>query len=99
MTGRNRGLLGWSQQDLAKHAGVGVVTVHQLEAAISQPRRATLDVVQRAFKAAGVEFTNGDQPGVRLTAAAARQLIAAHKRQPNIEKKRRSAKRGEKRQC
>jgi transcriptional regulator with XRE-family HTH domain len=98
VTGRNRGLLGWSQQDLAKHAGVGVVTVHPLEAAISQPRRATLDVIQRAFEAAGVEFTNGDQPGVHLTAAAARQLIAAHKRQPNIEKKRRSAKRGEKQQ-
>ena len=71
MTGRNRGLLGWSQQDLAKHAGVGVVTVHQLEAAISQPRRATLDVIQRALEAAGVEFTNGDQPGVRFTKAAA----------------------------
>ena len=39
------------------------MTVHQLEAAISQPRRATLEVIQRAFEAAGVEFTNGDQPG------------------------------------
>jgi DNA-binding XRE family transcriptional regulator len=28
-----RGLLDWSQLDLAKFAGVGVVTVHQLEAA------------------------------------------------------------------
>jgi transcriptional regulator with XRE-family HTH domain len=92
-----RGLLGWSQLDLAKHARVGVVTVHQLEAAISQPRRATLDVIQRAFEAAGVEFTNHDKPGVRLSAAAARLLIAAHKRQPNAEKKRRSAKRREKR--
>ena len=27
-----RGLLGWSQQDLATQAGVGIVTVHQLEA-------------------------------------------------------------------
>ena len=34
-----RGLLGWSQQELAKHARVGIVTVHQLEAGISQPRR------------------------------------------------------------
>lgn len=66
-----RGLLGWSQQKLAEHAGVGIVTVHQLEAGISQPRRATLKVIQRAFEAAGVEFTNGDQPGVRLTRAAA----------------------------
>jgi hypothetical protein len=72
--------------------------VHQLEAAISQPRRATLDVIQRAFEAGGVEFTNGDQPGVRLTAVATKQLIAAHKGQPNVKKKRQSAKRGEKRQ-
>jgi DNA-binding XRE family transcriptional regulator len=59
-------LLGWSQHELAKRARVGVVTIHQLEAGISEPRRSTLDVIQRAFEAAGVEFTNGDQPGVRL---------------------------------
>jgi len=33
--------------------------------------------IRRAFEAAGVEFTNGEQPGVRLTKAA-----AAHSRQP-----------------
>jgi hypothetical protein len=27
--------------------------------------------IRRALEAAGVEFTNGDQPGVRLTKAAA----------------------------
>jgi hypothetical protein len=27
--------------------------------------------VRRALESAGVEFTNGDQPGVRLTGAAA----------------------------
>lgn len=63
-----RGLLSWSQQDLAKNAGVGVVTVHQLEAGVSQPRRSTIGVVRRAFEAAGVEFIdeNGGGPGVRL---------------------------------
>ena len=63
-----RGLLGWSQLDLAKFAGIGVVTVHQLESNASQPRRATVDVVRRAFEAAGVEFIdkNGGGPGVRL---------------------------------
>ena len=63
-----RGLLGWSQLDLAKFAGIGVVTVHQLEAGSSQPRRATLEVVRRAFESAGVEFidANGGGPGVRL---------------------------------
>jgi len=63
-----RGLLAWSQQQLAQKAAVGVVTVHQLEAGSSQPRRATLTVIRRAFEAAGVEFIddNGGGPGVRL---------------------------------
>jgi transcriptional regulator with XRE-family HTH domain len=63
-----RGLLGWSQQELARQAGVGIVTVHQLEAGRGEPRRATVDVVRRAFEAAGVIFIeeNGGGPGVRL---------------------------------
>ena len=63
-----RGLLAWSQQALAEKARVGVVTVHQLEAGIGQPRQATLEVIRRAFEAAGVEFIeeNGGGPGVRL---------------------------------
>jgi transcriptional regulator with XRE-family HTH domain len=66
-----RGLIGWSQQDLAKNAGVGTVAVHQLENGTSQPRRATLDVIKRAFEAAGVEFIdeNGGGAGVRLRKA------------------------------
>jgi len=63
-----RGLLGWSQQTLAERAGVGIVTVHQLEAGLTQPRRATLEVIRRALEAAGLEFIdeNGGGPGVRL---------------------------------
>jgi transcriptional regulator with XRE-family HTH domain len=63
-----RGLLDWSQLDLAKQAGVGIVTVRQLEADAHEPRRATLDVVRRALEAAGVEFIdeNGGGAGVRL---------------------------------
>ena len=63
-----RGLLQWSQQNLAKEAGVGVVTVIQLENEVGQPRRATVQVLRNAFEAAGVEFIdeNGGGPGVRL---------------------------------
>lgn len=63
-----RGLLDWTQQDLADHAGVGIVTVRQLEAGSGDPRRATLDVVKRALQEAGVDFIeeNGGGPGVRL---------------------------------
>ena len=63
-----RALLDWSQGDLTNAAGVGVVTVRQLEAAVHVPRRATLEVIRRALEGAGVEFIdeNGGGPGVRL---------------------------------
>jgi predicted transcriptional regulator len=63
-----RGLLDWSQQELANKAALGIVTVRQLEAGTHEPRRATLDVVRRAFEKAGVEFIdeNGGGPGARL---------------------------------
>jgi transcriptional regulator with XRE-family HTH domain len=70
-----RGLLGWSQQDLADHAKVGIMTIHQLEKG-SQPRRATLSVVRSAFEIAGVEFIdeNGGGAGVRLRKPGSRAL-------------------------
>ena len=63
-----RGLIDWSQMELAQRAGVGIVTIRQLEAGTHGPRRATLDVVRRALEAAGVEFIdeNGGGAGVRL---------------------------------
>ena len=63
-----RGLLDWSQQKLADLAGVGIVTIRQLEGENQQPRRATLAVVRMALEAAGVEFIdeNGGGAGVRL---------------------------------
>jgi predicted transcriptional regulator len=63
-----RGLLDWSQQNLASEAGVGIVTVRQLEAGLNEPRRSTLEVVRRAFERADVQFIdeNGGGPGVRL---------------------------------
>ncbi len=63
-----RGLLGWSQQTLADAADIGVVTVHQLEAGSSSPRRSTLRVIRQAFEAAGIEFIeeNGGGAGVRF---------------------------------
>ena len=63
-----RGLLDWSQRKLAEEAGVGIVTLRQLETGVHQPRRATLEVVKRCLEQAGVEFIpeNGGGAGVRL---------------------------------
>jgi hypothetical protein len=49
-------------------AAVGIVSVHPLEAGLSHPRRATVDVIRRALEIAGIEFIdeNGGGPGVRL---------------------------------
>jgi transcriptional regulator with XRE-family HTH domain len=64
-----RGLLDWSQQQLAKIAGVGLVTVHQLENGSSKPRKATLEVIRLAFEASGIEFI--DENGADLACAFA----------------------------
>jgi transcriptional regulator with XRE-family HTH domain len=63
-----RGLLDWSQLVLAERAGVGVVTIRQLEGENKRPRRATLAVVRLALEQAGIEFIdeNGGGAGVRL---------------------------------
>jgi transcriptional regulator with XRE-family HTH domain len=70
-----RGLLDWSQQDLAKQARVGVVTIRQLEAGSHEPRSATLQVVRHALERAGVEFIdeNGGGAGVRLKKPGAKK--------------------------
>ena len=67
-----RGLLDWTQQQLADTARVGVVTIRQVEAGVAAPRRATLQVIERAFELAGVELINenGGGAGVRLRKAA-----------------------------
>lgn len=66
-----RALLQWSQQQLADAAHIGVVTVRQFESGAAELRHATLDVMKRAFEAAGVIFeARGEMvpggPGVRL---------------------------------
>ena len=63
-----RGLLDWSQQELADRAGLGIVTIRQIEADITDPRRATLVVLKQAFERSGIEFIdeNGGGPGVRI---------------------------------
>ena len=61
-----RAALGWGVRDLAGAAKVAVDTVAKFERGDELKER-TIDALQRALEAAGVEFTNGDQPGLRLT--------------------------------
>lgn len=51
-----RGWLGWSQQELADHARVGLSTVRDFEAGRRQPITHNIEAIQRAIEAAGVEL-------------------------------------------
>jgi transcriptional regulator with XRE-family HTH domain len=65
------------QQELADRSGVSVPTIKRMEAG-DGPIRGTYEnvaAVVAVLESAGVEFTNGDKPGVQL----ARQPAAASK--------------------
>jgi transcriptional regulator with XRE-family HTH domain len=63
-----RGLLGWSQQDLADAAGISRPTIADFESGKRAPYERTLEQLQSALEKAGIEFTNGNEPGVKLKA-------------------------------
>jgi transcriptional regulator with XRE-family HTH domain len=62
-----RGLVGWTQRDLSERAGVGRSTVLDFESDARKPMAGTLEAITRALEAAGIEFSNGDAPGVKLS--------------------------------
>ncbi len=63
-----RGLLRWSQSDLADKAGVSLSTVKDFETEQRNPRGGNLEAMQQALEAIGVEFIDRDNggPGVRM---------------------------------
>jgi transcriptional regulator with XRE-family HTH domain len=71
-----RAALGLGIRELAAAAKVSIDTVARFERGDELKER-TIDALQRALEAAGVEFTNGDQPGVRLTRTAAARFAKA----------------------
>ena len=81
-----RVLLDWDQRTLADRSGVSLPTIQRMEKL--GPERSSYgntQKVQSALESAGVEFTNGDAPGVRLrpapvdyTDGVVRALRAAH---------------------
>lgn len=65
-----RALLRWEQRDLAEASKVSLPTVKRLEAKVGEMKAnaVTLDALERALTEAGVTFTNGDEPGVKMKA-------------------------------
>ena len=79
-----RAALGLGVRELAAAAKVSIDTVARFERGDELKER-TIDALQRALEAAGVEFTNGDQPGVRLTkATTARSAEPASASRPTV---------------
>lgn len=61
-----RGLLGMSQSDLADAAGLSQPHLAKIELGKVIPHESTVARLRDAIENRGVEFTNGNNPGVRL---------------------------------
>jgi transcriptional regulator with XRE-family HTH domain len=68
-----RALLGWTRDDLAERSGVAAVTVKGFEYLGADSKISTVQKMQRALEAAGIQFIDEDATGgigVRLRAGA-----------------------------
>mgnify|MGYP000476367032 CR=1 FL=1 len=74
-----RELLGLTQVELAKAAGVSDMTIANFETGKSEPQRATLEKILAELDRRGIEFTNGTGTGVRLDHAKAEQYVKSQK--------------------
>lgn len=61
-----RAALDWTVADLSAAAGVGATTIVRFERGQTAPNRSTITSLQHALEAAGLQFSNGDEPGVNL---------------------------------
>lgn len=63
-----RRLLGWARERLAAESAVTIHTVVMFETNRSGPSTTPqrISSIREALEAAGIEFTDGDAPGVRL---------------------------------
>lgn len=61
-----RALLDWTQGELAEASGLGLSTVVDFERDRRRVSDEAMEAIRQALGKAGVEFTNGKRPGVRL---------------------------------
>ena len=67
-----RALLRWSAEVLSRQSSVSLRTIQRAELADGKTNLTVANnlAVRRALESAGVEFTNGNQPGVRVASSA-----------------------------
>lgn len=63
-----RGLLGWSEAELARKVGLDERFVRDFEAGHGDPPPGQIEALRSAFMTAGAVFTDSPAPGVRLEA-------------------------------
>ncbi|WP_082549502.1 helix-turn-helix transcriptional regulator [Mesorhizobium sp. Root552] len=63
-----RGLLNWSQRELAEASGVALQSIKNIETGKTDPRLSTATALRHTLESKGVIFIdqNGGGPGVRL---------------------------------
>jgi transcriptional regulator with XRE-family HTH domain len=64
-----RAALNWTVRDLAEATGLHRNTINNIEVGRYAGDPETLAKIEKVLIRAGVEFTNGDHPGVRLRKA------------------------------
>jgi transcriptional regulator with XRE-family HTH domain len=71
-----RAMLRIEQRELADKSGVSLETIKRIERTPGpiSAYTGTPDKLRRALESAGIEFSEGDQPGVRLKLAGSRQI-------------------------
>ncbi len=61
-----RKLLGWSRYRLAAHGSQSYEFIHAFELDIKDVAPERIAAIQRTLEEAGIEFTSGGEPGVKL---------------------------------
>ena len=61
-----RELLGWARDRLCPRAGLSATLLGKIEDGLRTPTNEQRLGIQGALEAAGIEFTNGDDPAVKL---------------------------------
>ena len=75
-----RGLLNWSQGELAERAGVSKQSVTRIENGTMDPRFSTITALYQAIRSAGVEMAEDVNGTVRLTVSREKLLPLSAKR-------------------
>jgi transcriptional regulator with XRE-family HTH domain len=65
-----RAMIGWTRQELARTSGVGFSTISDFENGRHTPHAVNMAAIVGALENAGIEFTNGDRPGLRMKRGA-----------------------------